>query len=93
MRRADFTPTGVRVWLRGTVSADNLALDADHALWLVTPGSGQRFRLVADDDDGKVALEYLATAPEGSIVVHGKAVAGEPGSQVTVRVQGIDEAE
>lgn len=93
MRRADFTPTGVSVWLRGTVSADNLAPDAAYTLWLVTPGNAQRFRLVADDDAGKVALESLATAPEGSIVVHGKAVEGEAGSQVTVHVQGTEEAE
>ena len=93
VRRADFTPTWVRVWLRGTVSAGAQEPDTDHSLWLVTPGSGQRFRLVADEGGGKAALESLAAAPDGSIVVHGEAVAGEPGSEVTVHIQGIDEAE
>lgn len=94
VRRADFTPTWVRVWLRGTIFADAPTPDADRSLWLVTPGSGQRFRLVADDDAGnKVALESLATTPEAYIVVYGNAVAGEVGSQVTVHVQGIDSAE
>ena len=93
--KVDFTPTGVTVWLRGTVNQDDLPeVGTDEVVaWLVAEGSGQRFLLATSDDAGKEALATASTAPPGSIVIYGKATRADSTAAVRVQVDGIAEKE
>ena len=95
VRDVDFTPTGVTVWLRGSVSTDDPpAVGADEvAAWLVTESNGQRFLLVADDDGGRATIAAASTAAAGSITLHGRAARADDNDTVRVQVEGSHEDE
>jgi hypothetical protein len=88
--KVDFTPTGVTVWLRGTVNHNDLPAGGANAAvaWMVVEDSGQRFLLTASDDAGNAAIATASTSSPGSIVIYGKATRAE-GAAVTVEVGGI----
>lgn len=90
VKKVDFTPTGVRVWVRGlvTVEGEPAGPPGEANLWLEIQETGQRLLLAAADEQGREALEALRAAGSEPITVYGAAELDEAAGVVTVRVEG-----
>lgn len=85
VRDVDFTPTGIRVWIRGNLAPDETAIA------FTASGTGQRFVLAADDPAGEAVLQTLRLDPSAIVTIYGTATAGAEVDAITLHLEGVGE--
>lgn len=94
IRRANFTPSEVRVWVKGRLEGWELPSTAPRnaglrSLALVTSAGGQRFVMAAvQGSAGAELLERLESIGSQTLILHGKAETLEGVPDVVLYVEG-----
>ncbi len=90
VRRVDFTPTHVRLWIEGTLLVESSPDSTAPTVWLVAEASGQRFEL-REKADADAVLAALRDRTGARSRVWGLAVRSEGKPEVILHVEGYDD--
>lgn len=96
VREVDFTPTGVRAWIKGRVLEDDpppgaaLAAAPGGVVFEAT-GTGQRFIVIAGADGDGASIDELRVAAGSVLTIRGRAETLDGVDEVVIYLEGIGE--
>jgi len=91
VREVDFTPTGVRAWIKGRVLNDDPPPGAPPGgVVFEATGSGQRF-IVTADPDGGASIDELRGVAASVHTIRGRATTLDGVDEVVIYLEGIGE--
>lgn len=92
MREVDFTPTGVRAWIKGRVLENETPPGAPPGgVIFEATGSGQRFIVTADPRGDGASMDELGVAAGSVLTIRGRAETLDGVDEVVIYLEGIGE--
>lgn len=92
VREVDFTPTGVRAWIKGRVlENDPPPGAAPSGVVFEATGTGQRFIVIADPDGNGASIDELRAAAGSVLTISGRAEVLDGVDEVVIYLEGIGE--
>jgi len=90
VRAVDFTPTGVRAWIKGRVLEDDPPPGAPPGgVVFEATGTGQRFIVIADAYGDDASIDELRGAAGSVLIISGRAETLDGVDEVVIYLEGV----